>query len=215
MRKAAPGFRTLMLKTAPRGGGPVILPAMIRKLGRVMIDRDRIAARVREMGRQLSAELEDELVTSGLSPNDHADQVVLLPILAGALVFTADLIREMPLRMSMRLVTVTSYPGQTTISRGAAFRGALPQDLGGRHVVIIDDILDSGQTLDLVKDLVLQQNPRSLRICVLLDKKVKRRAELVPNLVGFEIPDEFIVGYGLDFDGYYRNLPEIRVLDAD
>lgn len=188
---------------------------MVRGLGKVLIDREQIAARVRELGVQLSTELEAEVRRSGGDPNNHADQIVLLPILAGAIVFTADLIREMPLRMSMRMVTVTSYAGQTTTSRGAAFRGALPQDLGGRHVVVIDDILDSGQTLALVKQLVLEQNPASLRLCVLLDKKVTRKAPISANLVGFEIPDEFVVGYGLDYDGYYRNLPEIRVLEVE
>lgn len=188
---------------------------MVRGLGKVLIDRERIARRVHELGVQLSHELEADLRRTGADPQNHHDQIVLLPILSGAIVFTADLIREMPLRMSMRMVTVTSYPGQTTVSRGAAFRGALPQDLGGRHVVIIDDILDSGQTLGLVKQLVLEQNPASLRLCVLLDKRTKRKQEVTVNLVGFEIPDEFVVGYGLDYDGYYRNLPEIRVLEVE
>jgi len=188
---------------------------MVRGLGKVLIDRERIAQRVRELGVQLAKELEADLRRTGSDPQNHHDQIVLLPILSGAIVFTADLIREMPLRMSMRMVTVTSYPGQTTTSRGAAFRGALPQDLGGRHVVIIDDILDSGQTLALVKQLVLEQNPASLRLCVFLDKRTKRKEEVTVNLVGFEIPDEFVVGYGLDYDGYYRNLPEIRVLEVE
>ncbi|HBS29045.1 MAG TPA: hypoxanthine phosphoribosyltransferase [Phycisphaerales bacterium] len=197
------------------GSGGRYHPAhMVRGLGRVLIDRERIASRVREMGLQLSSELEAELARDGADPSNHADRIVLLPILAGALVFTADLIREMPLRLSMRMVTVSSYAGQATTSRGAAFRGALPQDLGGRHVVVIDDILDSGQTLALVKGLVLQQNPASLRLCVLLDKQVARKADIHANLVGFQIPDEFVVGYGLDYDGYYRNLPEIRVLEV-
>lgn len=137
-----------------------------------------------------------------------------MPILTGAMVFAADLIREMPMRLSMRLVTVSSYPGATTVSKGAALRGAIPADLGGRHVVVIDDILDSGHTLALVRELVLEQNPASLRLCVLLDKKVARSVEIRPNYVGFEIPDAFVVGYGLDYDGYYRNLPEIAVLEG-
>lgn len=187
----------------------------VRGLGEVMIERDRIAGRVREIGRTLASDLEAELAKDGASPHDHPDQVVLVPILTGAVVFLADLMREMPLKMSMRLVTVTSYPGQTTQSKGAALRGALPQDLGGRHVVIIDDILDSGRTLGLVRDLILQQNPASLRICVLLDKTVERHMEVTPNYVGFEIPDEFVVGYGLDYDGYYRNLPDIMRLEVE
>lgn len=186
---------------------------MDSRVGRILIDRERIASRVREMGRQLSADLEGELRKEGADAADHPDRVVLIPILTGAIVFTADLIREMPLRLSMRVVTVSSYPGATTTSKGAALRGAIPSDLGGRHVVVVDDILDSGHTLALVKELVLEQNPASLRICVLLEKKVKRAAEVHANYIGFEIPDEFVVGYGLDFDGYYRNLPEIGILE--
>lgn len=179
---------------------------------KILIDRARIAARVREMGRQLSSDLEAELKREGNNVGSHPDRIVMMPILTGAIVFTADLIREMPMRLSMRVVTVSSYPGASTVSKGAALRGAIPNDLGGRHIVVIDDILDSGHTLALVKELVLEQNPASLRICVLLEKKVKRAAEVHANYVGFEIPDEFVVGYGLDFDGYYRNLPEIGVL---
>ncbi len=181
--------------------------------GTVLIDRERIGARVREIGRTLSIELEDELKREGNGSQNHPDRVVMLPILTGAVVFVADLIREMPLKMSIRLVTVSSYPGATTVSKGAALRGALPQDLGGRHIVIVDDILDSGHTLALVKELVLEQNPASLRICVLLAKNVRRTVDVRPNFVGFEIPDEFVVGYGLDYNGYYRNLPDIVALN--
>lgn len=188
---------------------------MIRGLGTVLIDRERIHDRVRAIGRQLSSDLEAELAKDGSDPHDHPDQVVLVPILTGAVVFLADMMREMPLKMSMRLVTVSSYPGQTTKSKDAALRGALPEDLGGRHVVIIDDILDSGRTLALVRDLILQQNPASLRIAVLLDKQVERHMEVTPNYVGFEIEDKFVVGYGLDYDGYYRNLPDIVELDVE
>ena len=187
---------------------------IVQGLGRVLIDRERIQARVGELGRELSEHLERELARGGDGPHDHEDQIVLLPILTGSIVFVADLIREMPLKMSMRLVTVSSYPGQTTESKGAALRGSLPADLGGPHVVIIDDILDSGQTLALVRDMVREQGPASLRICVLLDKKCNRKAEVEADLVGFEIPDEFVVGYGLDYAGHYRNLPEIRVLEV-
>lgn len=181
-------------------------------IGRVLIDRERIAVRVREMGRQLAADLEAELRAEGHDPLAHPDRVVLVPIMTGAVVFVADLIREMPVLLSIRMVTVSSYPGQTTRSKGAALRGALPNDLAGRHVVIVDDILDSGQTLDMVRSLVMEQDPASVRICVLLRKDVPRIAEIDADYVGFDIPDEFVVGYGLDYNGFYRNLPEIVCL---
>jgi hypoxanthine phosphoribosyltransferase len=188
---------------------------MADRVERILIDRARIAARVREMGRELSAALEAELAREGASAASHADRIVLMPILTGSIVFTADLIREMPIKLSMRVVAVSSYPGTATASKGALLRGAMPADLGGRHVVVIDDILDSGQTLGLIRDLVLEQKPASLRIVVMLDKKVTRKTQVKADLFGFEIPDEFVVGYGLDYDGYYRNLPEVAVLKVD
>ncbi|MEM8834724.1 MAG: hypoxanthine phosphoribosyltransferase [Planctomycetota bacterium] len=182
--------------------------------GRVLIERAQIKQRVRELGEVLAQELMDVLEAEGEGPADHADRVVMLPVMTGAMVFTADLIRRMPVKLSMRLVTVSSYAGQTTESRGAAFRGVIPRDLGGRHVVIIDDILDTGRTLQLVRDIVREQNPASVRSCVLLDKPERREVDIRAEHVGFEIPDAFVVGYGLDYDGYYRNVPDIRVLDA-
>lgn len=167
------------------------------------------------MGRELSGAIQAELAREGADVGSHADRVVLMPILTGSIVFTADLIREMPIKLSMRVVAVSSYPGASTSSKGALLRGAMPTDLGGRHVVVIDDILDSGQTLGLIRDLVLEQRPASLRVVVLLDKQVKRKTEVKADLVGFEIPDEFVVGYGLDYDGYYRNLPEVAVLKVE
>lgn len=184
------------------------------EIARILIDRQTIAARVREMGRQLSADLEADLRKDGVDPASNHDRVVMMPILTGGIVFVADLMREMPLKLSMRVVTVSSYPGATTKSKGAALRGALPTDLGGRHVVVVDDILDSGHTLALIRELVLEQNPASLRLCVMLRKNVKRGEahDVHANYVGFDIEDEFVVGYGLDYDGFYRNLPEIGVV---
>ncbi|MCA9292850.1 MAG: hypothetical protein KDA20_03455 [Phycisphaerales bacterium] len=177
--------------------------------GTVLIDRERIRARVHQMGQALSDDLASALEREGHDALSHPDRIVMMPIMTGAMVFTADLIREMPLKLSIRLVTVSSYPGQSTESKGASLRGALPKDLGGRHVVLIDDILDTGRTLKLVRDLVVEQGPASVRSCVLLNKPERREADITAEHVGFDIPDEFVVGYGLDFDGFYRNVPDI------
>jgi len=183
------------------------------EIGRTLIDRDRIRLRVGEMGRALSADLTQELAKEGQDAANHPDRIVMLPVLTGAVVFVADLIREMPMRLSMRVVSVSSYPGSSTSSKGAMLRGALPPDLKGRHVVVVDDILDTGQTLGLLRDLILEQRPASLRIVVLLTKLVQRRVEVAAHYSGFDIPDEFVVGYGLDYNGFYRNLPEIVILE--
>lgn len=163
------------------------------------------------MGGQIAQDIRRDVQREPGPPGE----VVLIPILTGAIVFAADLIREMPLKLSLRVVAVSSYPGRSMASKGASLRGDLPSDLHRRHVLIVDDILDSGQTLGTVRDLIAEQSPASLRICVLLRKAVPRRTiEVQPDYVGFDIPDEFVVGYGLDYDGYYRNHPEIAVLEG-
>ncbi len=173
-------------------------------IDRVLIDRQRIARRVIELGTQITADLRAA----------DAQRVVLVPILTGSLVFVADLIRNIPLKMSIRPVTISSYPGKATASQGAEITGTLPTDLTGTDVLIVDDILDSGRTLGLIKRVLQAQNPRSVRLAVLLNKrKPGGRAEPVnAEYFGFEIDDEFVVGYGLDYDGYFRNLPDIAVL---
>lgn len=179
----------------------------------MMIHREAIDARVEEMGKTLSADLQHDLEAEGADAFTHPDRIVMVPVMTGAMVFAADLIRHMPLKLSLDLVTVSSYPGQSTLSKGAMMRSAFPDNLNGKHVVIIDDILDSGATLSLVQTLAQEQEPATLRTIVLLDKKARRVVQNVEaEYVGFEIPDEFIVGYGLDYDGYYRNLPDICTL---
>ena len=186
---------------------------MFPEIDRVLIDGSRIAARVRELGAQVSADLQSDCRRTG------SDEIVLVPILTGAVVFVADLIRHLPMKLRLGVVAVSSYPGRTMQSKGAAIRSEIPPDLGGKHVLIVDDILDSGRTLGLVRRLIADQSPppASLRICVLLRKSVAggRAEEVHVDYVGFEIPDEFVVGYGLDFDGYYRNHPEIAILKPD
>jgi len=179
--------------------------------GRVLIERDRIARRVRELGAELAADLQRDLQREGkhlASP----DRVVLIPVLTGAVIFLADLVRQMPLNMSMRMISVSSYPGAATESKGARLQDALPRDLCDKHVVIVDDILDTGQTLNLLQRLIREQRPASLRTCVLLRKQCERIAPAEAEYVGFDIPPEFVIGYGLDYDGQHRNLPDICVM---
>ena len=165
---------------------------------------------MRELGAQVSADLQADCKRTG------SDEIVLVPILTGAVVFIADLIRHLPLKLRLGVVAVSSYPGRTIQSKGAAIRSEIPPDLGGKHVLIVDDILDSGRTLGLVRRLIAGQSPppASVRICVLLRKALAspRAEEVHADYVGFDIPDEFVVGYGLDFDGYYRNYPQIAIL---
>lgn len=186
---------------------------MFPEIARTLVSRQRIAQRVHEMGEAVARDLRADLARDGHSELDEG-RVVLVPIMTGAMIFAADLIREMPVKLSIGLVTVSSYPGQSMSSKGAKLASALPDDLAGKHVLVIDDILDSGQTLELVTRVIGEQKPASLRSIVLLDKKARRSVDFEADYVGFEIPDEFVVGYGLDYNGYYRNHPEIAVLDA-
>ena len=187
---------------------------MQRDIQRVLIDEVKIAARVKELGQRLSRELEEDLRRTGQSPEGHT--VVIIPIMTGGMVFCADLIRCMTFKLSLRLVTVCSYPGQSTESKGAKIRGELPTDLHNKHVVVVDDILDSGQTLAVIRDALKEQLPASLRMCVMLRKPTwRRKIEIETEYVGFDIPDEFVVGYGLDYDDYYRNYPAVAVLKPE
>lgn len=193
---------------------------MHRDIETVLISKQRIAERVRELGATIAADLARDLAADAVRDAErdkamgleHEDRVVLIPILTGSMVFVADLIREVPLKLSLEVVGVSSYPGKSVESKGVSIRHELPRTLAGKHVLIVDDILDSGQTLDVVTRLVREQSPASVRTCVLLRKPGKARVDLKPEYVGFDIPDEFVVGYGLDYDGFYRNYPQIATL---
>ncbi len=174
----------------------------------ILFSREQIARRVRELGAQIARDLE------AANP-DGRDEVTVIPILTGAIIFVADLMRELPFKMRIDVITISSYPGKATTSQGARLVGELPANLAGKHVVIVDDILDSGQTLGLVRERIQGLQPKSLRTCVMLRKRTPTALAVPCEYVGFDIPDEFVVGYGLDFDHYYRNLPEIGTLRKD
>lgn len=170
---------------------------------RILIDRVAIARRVAEMGGQIASDLEAD---SG------ADRLVVVPVLTGALVFAADLVRNLPMRLRLELIQASSYPGAATTSQGVTLGSGPTGALAGAHVLIVDDIFDSGRTLAAVTDLVRAVKPASVRTAVLLRKDVRPAVEMRPDYVGFDVPDAFVVGYGLDYDGWYRNLPNIAVL---
>lgn len=182
---------------------------MQKDIDQVLIDRQRIAERVRAV----AAELVEDLAHD--SPSEDELDLTIIPVLTGSLIFLADLIRQLPLRMRIHLVSISSYPGVSTSSKGTTIREGLtdlPESLRGHHVLVVDDILDSGKTLTLVRDLLEEYEPASLRTCVLLRKQRESAMAFPVDYVCFDIPDQFIVGYGLDFNDYYRNLPDIVTL---
>ncbi len=183
-------------------------------IDKVLLDRRTIARRVEELAEQIGADIAAEVAQADGRGSDP-QEITFVPILVGSVIFLADLIRHLPLRMQIRVMTVSSYPGTATESRGAKVDATLtnlPDNLAGRHILLVDDILDSGGTLRLVTDLIRQRNPVSVRTCVLLRKRRPQAMAFPVDYVAFDIPDEFIVGYGLDYDGYYRNLPDIVTL---
>jgi hypoxanthine phosphoribosyltransferase len=172
-------------------------------IDRVLVTREQIAQRIRELARQIT---EDHTSAEGET------EITLVPILTGAMVLCADLMRHMPVRMKIGLMTVSSYPGKSLRTQGSNILGSQLGDVHGRHILLLDDILDSGGTLRKVVPLLKEMGPASVKTCVLLRKDRPIAKETPVDYVGFEIPDEFVVGYGLDFDDYYRNLPDIVTL---
>ena len=172
----------------------------------VLIDRDRIAVRVEEIAAQISRDLADVRVEG---------EIVLVPILTGSIIFVADLIRHLPHKMRIEVATVQSYYGEKKKVKQAKIIGALPRNVDGKHVLIVDDILDSGETIRLIRNELQQRNPKSIRACVLLRKQRPTAMQTPCEYVGFDIPDEFVVGYGLDYQSYYRNLPDVCTFKGD
>jgi len=173
-------------------------------IGRILIPRDTIARRVRELAGEIAH-------TYG----DDAAGLLLVPILSGSLIFVADLMRCLPFVMRIAVLSVSSYRGKTTQAGTADITSDLKLDIRGRHVLVVDDILDTGNTLRLVMGRLAEHKPASLRMCVLLRKTDKAPPDLKPDFVGFDIDDVFVVGYGLDFNDQYRNWPDIAVLKPE
>ena len=181
---------------------------MDRDIDRILIPQEKIAARVRELARDIIADH-----TPPRMPGEP--EITIVPILTGAMIFCCDLIRRIPLAMKIGLMTVSSYPGASLRTQGSQVLGQQLGDVRGRHVLIVDDILDSGGTIREVVPMVQSLGAASVKTCVLLRKDRPAAKETPVDYVGFEIPDEFVVGYGLDYNNYYRNLPDIVTLKAE
>ncbi len=182
---------------------------MQRDVERVLIGRQAIAQRVAEVAKSITRDFNREWAVG------DPPVLTLVPILTGSIIFVSDLIRQMPLHVQIRMISVSSYPGTSLTSKEAQLRSqfsSLPEGLKGARVLVIDDILDSGQTLRLVTGLLRDRQPATLHTCVLLRKQRAENVDFPVDYVCFDIPDGFVVGYGLDFNDYYRNLPDIVTL---
>jgi len=168
-------------------------------LDRVLFDEPAIHRRLDDIAAQISKDYRERELT-------------VIAVLHGSLMFVADLLRRIPLPLKLECLSVASYHGKARTSGEVIFNQITLPDIVGRDVLILDDILDSGYTLAAIREVLETAKPQSIRVCVLLSKKKQRAREVETDYIGFEIEDEFVVGYGLDFRERYRNLPYIGVL---
>ena len=175
---------------------------MYRAIERILLSEDQIRARIQELGQQLTADYREK-------------NPIFVGIPKGVVVFFADMIRAIPIDCQIDFMAVSSYGGGTESSGKIQVKKDLSADIEGRHVVILEDILDTGLTLRHTVDYLMTKHPASLKICTLLDKPDRRKAEIQADYIGFTVPNLFVVGYGLDFDERYRNLPYIGVLKPE
>jgi hypoxanthine phosphoribosyltransferase len=190
-----PFFYSALISASAAG----LIILMRGDLEKVLFDEPAIHRRLDDMAAQIS--------------NDYRDRdLTVIAVLHGSLMFVADLLRRIPLPLKLDCLSVASYHGKAQSSGEVVFKQIALPDVGDRDILVLDDILDSGLTLAAVRQTLETARPHSIRICVLLSKKKQRARELDADYVGFEIEDEFVVGYGLDFRERYRNLPYIGVL---
>jgi hypoxanthine phosphoribosyltransferase len=168
-----------------------------------LIPEDELQARILELARGIEAEYSDE------------DRPLLVCVLKGAFMFLADLSRNLDLRHEVDFMEVSSYGAGTESSGVVRILLDLERNIEGRHVLIVEDIIDSGRTLQYITRNLKTRDPASLRICTLLSKPARREIDVPVDWIGFEIPDEFVIGYGLDYAEEYRNLPFIGVLKEE
>lgn len=168
----------------------------------ILIPEEALQDRIRELGRRISTEY-------------GSKEPLLVGILTGAFVFLADLLKAITIPCNVDFMATASYGEGTESSGIVRILKDLNQSIEGRHVLVVEDIIDTGLTMDYLLETLKARYPASLRVCALLDKRPRRRREVPIDFRGFEIPDKFVIGYGLDYSGRYRNLPFIGVLKPE
>jgi hypoxanthine phosphoribosyltransferase len=179
-----------------------MISEMIAGTGPVLVSSHDIQEKVRELGERITGDYRE-------------DKLLLVGILRGAVVFLSDLMRHLELPCEIDFMEVSSYGASTQSSGVVRILKDLEEDITGRHVLVVEDIIDTGLTLSYLLRTLLQREPASLEVCALLTKPSRRQVDLRVRYLGFEVPDEFVIGYGIDFAGAYRNLPDIHVLEQE
>ena len=179
------------------------MQGMDQDIDHILVSEEQLRQKVAELGAQISRDYEGR-------------DVLMVSILKGGAVFMADLMRTVTIPCAIDFMVVSSYGGANTESTGLVkIVKDLDADLSGKDVLIVEDILDTGITLSNLLPMLRLRNPNSVRLCTILGKPSRRKADIEPDYLGFEVPDEFVVGYGLDFDEKYRNLPYVGVLKPE
>jgi len=181
---------------------PNQLPSLYDDVAEVLISEEHIQRRTAELGARICRDFVGE-------------QILIIAVLKGALLFLADLIRHIDLPLAVDFLAVSSYGAGTESSGVVRILKDLDETITHRNVIIVEDIVDSGRTLDYLLRMLRQRNPATLHVCTLLDKRDRREIEVPIDYVGFEVPDAFVVGYGLDYAEHYRQLPFIGVLKPE
>lgn len=175
---------------------------MLQDIERILISEEELQARIKELGAEVA--------------KDYADKKpIFVGVLKGVVNFFKDMVTATPIRCEYDFMAVSSYGSGTASSGNVQMLKDISTDIKGRHVIILEDILDSGNTLKFVRERLLSMGPASLKICTLLDKPERRKVDIYADYIGFTVPNEFVVGYGLDYDEFYRNLPFVGVLKPE
>lgn len=172
------------------------------ELAKVLISEQDLKSRIKEVAKTISADYQGE-------------EVLFVGILKGCIHFYSDLTREVELPLTMDFMAISSYGAGTTSSGEVKMLKDLDKSICGKNVIIVEDIIDSGNTLSYLKRLLSSRQPKSVKICTLLDKPSRRKVDINPDYCCFTIPDEFVFGYGLDVDQQYRNLKDIYILNPE
>lgn len=175
---------------------------MQQDIQEVLFSEEELNKRISELGAQITQDYEGK-------------PLIVVGILKGSNIFTSDLVRKINLPLKMDFMAVSSYGNATESTGVVKILKDLDRGIENQHVLIVEDIVDSGLTLKYLKDILLTRNPASIKICTLLDKPARRKEAVVPDYLGYEVPDEFIVGYGIDYAEHYRNLPYVGILKRE
>ncbi|MDE6968008.1 MAG: hypoxanthine phosphoribosyltransferase [Clostridia bacterium] len=173
-----------------------------KDIQRVLVTKEEIAVRVKELGEQITKDFAGE-------------EIIAVCILKGSCIFYSDLIREINLPAKFDFMVLSSYGSGTTSSREVKIIKDLTEDIKGKNVLVVEDIIDSGRTIKSLKELLIKREPKSLKVVTMLDKPERREVDIQTDYTGVVIPDEFVIGYGLDYAQKYRNLKDICVLSPE